>query len=116
MTNLSKFISEVRGRIEKATPGPWETRCPDTLDNHALPNWVWCEFGWVAMANNLPRAHSIPNAEFISASRVDLPKAIAALEAACEALSTSIYSSMSGEGNGESIARDALAHIEEILK
>lgn len=112
MSNLKRFIEDCRGRIDKATSAPW----------------VWTYLGGDVVARVFRYSDfgkdiyvKDPDKEFIAASRTDLPKVIAALEAACEALdyitSKAHFSENPKWGNEfVDVAKNATARIEEILK
>lgn len=77
---LKTKLEEMRKRCEAATPGPWDQRCLNTMDNTAEPRMAW-----VAEAHGFHEI-CIPNAAFIAAARTDMPALISALEVCLGAL------------------------------
>ena len=64
MTDLKKL----RELAEKATPGPYDSRCKE-FSNQARTE-IWTEFGWLS---ELPRSYHEPTIEFQAAAN---PQAI----------------------------------------
>ena len=78
---IDQFIARVKANCEAATDGPWE-------DKHGMV-WGYCPL----IDRSEPKTEGITGKEthdydrkFIASSRTDLPRALAALEYACEIL------------------------------
>lgn len=89
MTNLTDRLAEIRARVEAATEGPWE----DVVDalNEDVDVYHDREYRlWIANTGNIFTASAqgarqiLADAEFIAASRTDLPALLAAVEAVME--------------------------------
>lgn len=84
-SDLKKLASEVLELDRRATPGPWDNRCDNTLDNMARPRHLWSEYGWVG--EMCGRTHdNVPNAETIAHYRASAPKLAQALLVLVEAM------------------------------
>ena len=70
-------LAEIRARVENATPGPWEAI--PTADNAVVADDG--DGYWTDVAD---RIETEADAEFIAASRTDLPALLAAVEAVRE--------------------------------
>ena len=73
-------LAEIRARVEAATEGPWEWAAHTTVDGDK-----WAVFhGESTSALAMNNDGWAPDAEFIAASRTDLPALLAAVEAVRE--------------------------------
>ena len=82
MTAIETRLAEIRARAEAATDGPWEWAARTTVDGDK-----WAVFhGESTSALAMNNDGWAPDAEFIAASRTDLPALLAAVEAVRELL------------------------------
>lgn len=68
-------IAEMREYCEKAAKGPWK-KCKSSYGDDAPSHWIGS-----ACKENVAEAFGIANVNFISLSRIDLPRVLIALEA-----------------------------------
>jgi hypothetical protein len=74
-------LERLKQLCDNATPGPWDNRCTNGIDNMAKPRHIWTEYGFICELKS-PLNSSVSDAEFIAESRTALPRAIRALELA----------------------------------
>ena len=72
-------LSEIKNRLEAATPGPWDNRCLNTLDNMAKPRHIWTEYGFICELKS-PLDSSVADAEFIANAPQDISDLLAVVE------------------------------------
>ena len=77
MTAIESRLAEIRARAEAATDGPWEWAAHTTVDGDKWSVFHGESTSALAMNND----GWAPDAEFIAASRTDLPALLAAVEA-----------------------------------
>ena len=83
-------LSEIKNRLEAATPGPWDNRCLNTLDNMAKPRHIWTEYGFICELKS-PLDSSVADAEFIANAPQDIADLLAVVgvyEAGLKSIST----------------------------
>lgn len=73
MTDPRETLARIRAQADTATDGPWKAEGGFVEPSRAdLPTIVECSD---------PEDHDVNNAEFIAASRTDVPRLVSALEA-----------------------------------
>ena len=76
---MKNRLSEIKNRLEAATPGPWDNRCLNTLDNMAKPRHIWTEYGFICELKS-PLDSSVADAEFIANAPQDIADLLAVVE------------------------------------
>lgn len=101
---IESRLAEIRARAEAATEGPWEDVVDDL--NEDVDVWHDREYRlWIANTGNLFTAseelarQTLADAEFIAASRTDLPALLAGVEAVRELHQPEPYCNNAGHTN-----------------
>ena len=108
-------LSEIKNRLEAATPGPWDNRCLNTLDNMAKPRHIWTEYGFICELRS-PLDSSVADAEFIANAPQDISDLLAVVEVYKDCL-TKIEVELGEDDDNIYIAeaREALTKAHEIM-
>jgi hypothetical protein len=127
---IEAWIKTCEERCEKATESPWEVEDYRDAGDWRSTGIVWqknlygglghriCQVNCDKLSSVSPKeqiSEFETNAEFISHSRTDLPKALKALKLAVEALEYYQKTFPKLEGIAR-ISREALAAINEVIK
>ena len=72
-------LERIKELCDKATPGPWDNRCLNSLDNMAKPRHTCSEYGFIGEFNS-PMDSSVADAEFTAMARNVLPTLVEVIE------------------------------------
>ncbi len=97
-TPLQTYLSEIRARVEKATEGPWRISMSGFSVKSNADNPIVCKNPKGVNAKTIDIKDWLTDADFIAASRTDIPRLLRIVERAVEALKNAELSFM-GMGN-----------------